>query len=1364
MIIGISHPGFSQTMDNIPIPPAGNNFPGGTMAYDIIEANGFIFFYSFNKVFVYSPNAEGDIPRGYIAFDSDQNWGKFNPFYYNPRLFTGSINFMAYNEITKILYVVTPNMQVISIKVDFDQQHIFVEDDIISTYDPFNDNITGLDQGSFNPLCGSNIIKVDSENNRLYWVAITGNIEYPHVGNFHSRKRFLGLYTLDALNGDLALSDYEIKDNTDYRECAISDIAFNQLLNSEYYYITKLNRIEVRKFSDPIDDDEIFEFEIDGFEYFSPLPEPPPNDEPNYKFSKILYINSTSPHLIVFLPYRYPNSDPLTYKEADIFVLAGNHDNAIIKDDFKNYPVPSQRITDAAFLSGNNDLVLSYAPDENETTSQGDPLYHYHDIVVYHLNDAASADFTKLTTLNTDLASLSHDYDINASIQLLPININSLLISKKDEISKLSYVGGAEHYETTLVKGAESNLFGPGVNIGGLSYIINLSSNGFERINNTNTTQVSGTRTAYPVYHATGDQDMDKVYFFNKLETQGAGLYVCSIDESGNESIININDDLDASGNPYTDNNITKSIGDCVYNPYTDQFLIGERSNDVLSSRILVIKNDEYNTLESVIELPIDIIQPEKMFIAPNKQLYVFANMVQGEAPRILVYKVIENAGQTVYTLDLDDNIGTLSFNYAYFSSYFEYNPADEKVYATIHPKSITLDPYLTEVNSMHSNTPPYDMGSGVFCRIDEDQLVIIQATLSHPQKIICPTGFENSQYEGKMFIIGEECYMYDYINEVLYEYPKSFNDVAYCASIDQLFALSDEAFEENEKDHRIAKVYKLFNDENQILIQELAGASFEGQMGGMFHNEYDGKMYLFHRTDEVKRGDTEMRLISFNPLEDPINQNNIQYTDFELTSYYPEYDHGPDFHYLFYNIITPLVNPYNSTIYIPCGGHSCVSKVSFSPSFNLPLENGLNWISFPMLDRESNGNMSSVTALTGRIEEELGEDNGGEMEGQNNNNSNELYIDWVWFQGSGSWKPRDLEELNYVNTKKGYILNLEYISPPTQNNLAMFGELLSPNESIAQIYANADPDNWLGYWLPQSLYPLDAFSEVLEDLESIKGQDWFCARMPNPNKSTAVYKGGGEIPWDWTCPHTARLEFGDMVKVKAREDVFNFQYNWLNKTTDNTASDEVEYYSYTEQSSYEGLVIELDSGQNPVEIAAFVGDTCIGAEIVYPDDSLCHLQAYTEGISGDITIEQHFGSAKSVSPRITQYLVLNKNTFRREKRTIHTSEHQGIYFISLKDQIEEIPTLSDATLHCWPNPTTGICHISLYNPLETEIRLEVYDMYGRNIEVIEKGEKAEGSYTIEWDAASRGLNPGMYFIRLSSTYYSITQKIIYAE
>ena len=233
---------------------------------------------------------------------------------------------------------------------------------------------------------------------------------------------------------------------------------------------------------------------------------------------------------------------------------------------------------------------------------------------------------------------------------------------------------------------------------------------------------------------------------------------------------------------------------------------------------------------------------------------------------------------------------------------------------------------------------------------------------------------------------------------------------------------------------------------------------------------------------------------------------------------------------------------------------------------------------------------------------------------------------------------------------------------------------------------------------------------------------------------------------------------------VKPKDDIFNFQYNWINKNVDHDTREDAEYYSYTEKASYEGLVIELDSGQNPVEIAAFVGDSCIGAQVVYPDDSLCHLQAYTEGLNGEITIDEYFGSDKSTRPRIRQYMVLNKNTLRREKRSIHTSEKQGIYFISLKEQGENKNVVSEAVLNCWPNPTTGVCHISLYNPLDTELKLEVCDMFGRPVGVIEQGNKPKGNYTIEWDAAQLGLSPGMYFIKLSSAYYSITRKIFYAE
>ena len=1312
------------------------------MTYDIIEANGFIFLYSFDRVLVFYENDGAINPRGSIAFDDPVEYGKFNPLFYNPRLYTGSINFMAFHSGVDKLYIVKPSLEILVINVNYPQEHVFSNSDITFSYNPFDDDThigTDFDSASFKPLNGTNILKIDSDNNRLYWVNIAHDAEENSVGNFHYRKRFLGLYNIDPFTGEMIFHDYEvIKAKDDYYESSISDIVFNEISGSEYYYISKLNQIEVRKWSTPLVNVELFQYDIDGSDYFT-------EDATFYKFSKLLYINEGGCHKIIALPYRYPSSSPKEGVEADFISLNGNHTSTIVLADFNRYAVPSQRITDAAFISGNSDLILSYAPDDNEVTYHNQ-LEFDHDIVAYHYENGV---FIKTQTLRTNQTVATSDFDINASLRLLPIDNTTLLISKKDEILKLHDDDNNSVYTVSDVKVAENSLFGNGVTVNGKSFISNLASNGFEAINHVNLNH-SFSQTGYPAYHITGDADMDKLLFYNKWNNSGAGLYACDIDyENNTETVTKINLGIDYLNN---------AIGDCIYNPYTDHFLIAERSNDDVSSRIIVINNDNNNSLNSTIELPADIIYPGEMFIAPDKKLYVFANMIETKQPKVLIYSATETSIYTEYEFITSIYIGTFGGEYAFYSGFFCYNPYDETVYASIHPKSITLDPYLTANNSMHSDVPPYDFGSGKFFSIADNQIQQSFNSLSHPQKIICPSGVENSQYENKMFIIGEKLYVYDYIDNELSEYAQRFNDIIYCPLQDEIYALNDHYDENEGSNDRIANIHKICYSGGIIDYDEII-AGFPGQAASLLYNKFDGNVYLYHKFDQFKLGGSQVKLISFNPADDPIE---VVEEDLGLVSFYPEYDHCPDFHYHFYNLTTPLINPHNNTIYLPNGGHSCVSKVSFDADETLLLNNEeWAWLSFPRLERD-NEDPSVHEVLYGTNGERI--DPLGYI--QNSELQNKIigsYFDVSNVFDGDEW-PISGQGFHTVNSIPGYKIYLNYGgSQPEQVWLHMSGDVIDPEDAYVDLPGDDEDENWLGYYLYQEQFPPDALSE--DDREHVffmKGQYWACAKH---------YKDETPPTPFWVCKcafsNSTRLKYGDMAIIKSDQPITNFRWhvNGL-PPTDNRDRGETENYTFTEQADYTPIFIEMDSTVNPLEVGAFVEDSCVGATSVFSDDTLIMVPAYTEGISGEVYFESYYGTAKSDAPPISEYFVKDKKSIKYEKRMIHTAERQDYYFVSFKKQHDNKPDYpgDQSWIKCRPNPMKSSASISFHLPADTYIEIRLYDIFGKERAIIHKGILSRGTHEFTYNGLNNNGMPlanGTYILSLKSADDQAQTKVI---
>jgi len=450
------------------------------------------------------------------------------------------------------------------------------------------------------------------------------------------------------------------------------------------------------------------------------------------------------------------------------------------------------------------------------------------------------------------------------------------------------------------------------------------------------------------------------------------------------------------------------------------------------------------------------------------------------------------------------------------------------------------------------------------------------------------------------------------------------------------------------------------------------------------------------------------------------------------------------------------------TALFIPNNFHSNFYRVPLHPDQVELDKEGITWLSFPRLERDAvTGNMLAVDALTGRIEPAPGQLDEGNMAGRPFDEEENDYIDWI--RDSTKWIPRPPDEVSLaeVNSKSGYILTFDYFNG-TPNTLDLFGDLLDPDATIDHLYPIHD--NWVGYWLTESQYPLDAFADVLDDLTYIKGQRWFCARQPNPNKmlkdSSIQYPN--HQYHNWTCPYYARMEYGGMAKVLPNKMINNFQYNYSGNEPAIFDIPETEHYTFTEKEDYTAMVVELEEGDDPDEIGAFAGDSCIGAVVVETSDSVVHLQAYTEGHDGEeITFEKYYGTSKSTPRKVSEYMVLNAGTMVREKRTINTIENKPLYFISFKNAEDEQSIVdSPLWMHCRPNPFTGSCTIEYFIPETSHVMIEVLDIFGRPVAKIENSTKNPGTYAIQWKATV--CTEGIYLIRFTTESGRITQKVVY--
>ena len=94
---------------------------------------------------------------------------------------------------------------------------------------------------------------------------------------------------------------------------------------------------------------------------------------------------------------------------------------------------------------------------------------------------------------------------------------------------------------------------------------------------------------------------------------------------------------------------------------------------------------------------------------------------------------------------------------------------------------------------------------------------------------------------------------------------------------------------------------------------------------------------------------------------------------------------------------------------------------------------------------------------------------------------------------------------------------------------------------------------------------------------------------------------------------------------------------------------------------------------------------------------------------------------------------------------------------------VDQLPTV--CALHAVaPNPFGGSTTIQFDLSQAGQARLEVFNVAGRRIRVLESGELARGRYSPVWDGrdeAGQAVSSGVYFVRLEAGDFAATQKVV---
>ena len=380
------------------------------------------------------------------------------------------------------------------------------------------------------------------------------------------------------------------------------------------------------------------------------------------------------------------------------------------------------------------------------------------------------------------------------------------------------------------------------------------------------------------------------------------------------------------------------------------------------------------------------------------------------------------------------------------------------------------------------------------------------------------------------------------------------------------------------------------------------------------------------------------------------------------------------------------------------------------------------HWLSFPRLQRTGNNPVTAIPIL----------ENIEPMPYNLSFNSNEggqlKYI----ARANNVWT---IEQYENILSTKGYKLNILDQGAFTHT---MYGTDLEPNTLVPlYVQQNGNPENWIGYFLPIALEPEDAFVGVWDYLTKIQTQHW-----------TMVKVNG-----NWICAsNVTPLKYGDAVIVEVSQNCTLCWNTAAEPAEEKEERGKSEYFSYVEYSDYIPWYIEMDSLQGVQEIALLAGDSCIGASVVLPGDTLLEVNAYSQAVHPGTPVEiATWDGLKSTARNKRDFLVSNIRTGARESRKVFTGEglpYYRITFGNAKNSEEQTSAVSVRFLNISPNPCTGYTNIGFAVERDAMVEIRITGINGKTLTSFVNGFYPEGAYQSVWQPGNEDGN-GIYLVQL---------------
>jgi hypothetical protein len=908
---------------------------------------------------------------------------------------------------------------------------------------------------------------------------------------------------------------------------------------------------------------------------------------------------------------------------------------------------------------------------------------------------------------------------INYCKHILIDGNNNLILCRKDCISQYNLQNGGHTY----LREGHNNYYYKSVEYGQSTdmrlFIPNPISSGLEILNYDNSNSSWNWNEqilcGQALYSTVFNPQNECFYCFSRTDFENGSIYL--VDEDNSLHTLSSPED---------------AIGDVIYNPFTQQMLLSTFADN---AEVLSYTDDINAQPQSQIN---NLSFAEKMFITPDKRLIMSCNMSyqDGVEPRLKMcsaedYSDISLSNPLTFN-DLENGIR--------IKATYSYNQNDNIIYSLISP-----------VENTATNLREGNFNTGHFIQIYSDDSFSYETVSFNPRQAIFSTQTNRlfvSTSNGIKIWNGSEWILQGLLMGV------DIHEMSYDPLHDKLFVIGKESSE--------SKLWEI--DCQDILISEKYNFSSDARNAtSIIFNNLNNSLAIMSHPLNTNFSDRNMVYYEFDLF------NNYAYqTNYTGNMFMPARD--LNFHYQQNQFV---LDPINLKLIYPNGMYSNIIYKVFNSEVIYLQDGAWSWVSFPRMDREYNNAVSIIDILGGNIvpdEYPFIIQSGSKLQYYNySGDVKTSYYDPVlgWNHvGQGS----DLFSAISTYGYKIYINYGEYGQlQPEQKWLNLQGVLydlnthFDPNCNNCTLSLNSQSvdEYWVGYYHTVSQNIPDALPDEIESkIHIVKGQYFTCYNEENQ---------GDGIIWSCVCNKgSTKLDYGDMVIItpKPGETIDNFYWALHNNSSITEEKAATEYYAFTETADYTPIFVELDTSDNPLEIGAFIEDSCIGATTVVPEDAMVLIAAYSDNLSGEIYFEEYYGMNKDYQPAIFEYYVKDPVTRQREKRLIHTSENQDYYVVSFNNGMDtwgEMPGRI-AQINCWPNPVQSDANLQCFVPREGYVEIKLINVIGTEQMALHSGIMEKGTHNFTFSVNNlygRQLSNGIYILSIASKEWQAQTKIV---